>query len=232
MPNSLQVYQPVFSGVFLNVFGDQSGDRVIVFHDNFDHNDGSAIVGTTPDIKGTSWLSLFDNIGGSLIISSSEVVHDIGISGGAGELIHANYGTVGSADVEIIGVMSNISSDPTQLGQLVARYFDSGNFITVSITKDATEKMRLYKIVTNTRTLLGTSTNIPSDGDTIMLQVIEDAWKVINVTTGITEISVTEPNLSVEGKSGYGVGNIDLHFPGTGAGQVAPSCSQFIVKEF
>jgi len=202
----------------------------IVFQDNFDHDNVSDIVGTTPDTTGISWLELFDDSTTFLTINTATTICTAAASSSnTGILIHANYGPIGSANVEVTATMTNLSNLSDALAHLVARYVDSLNYVTVTMTDNGTEKMRLYKIVAGVKTLLGTSINTPSDGDVIKLQLIGTAWKVFNGE--VEEISVTESDLSLAGKSGIGVGDIEDDFSGADVVSANPQFGQFIVEE-
>lgn len=204
----------------------------LVFQDNFSlGTDNVDIVGNTPDVAGTDWLSLFNDSGIGNVIwslpagdnaSSSLDETDVGI------LLHANYGTVGSASLDAELGFANKRNEVDKITFIVARYIDSNNFIAVNISAHSSQKVRLYKVVAGTTTLLGTSTNTPSAGDTIKLQLRGSTWKVF--FGAVEEISITEAALALRGKTGFGAGDIHNHFSGADIHRVNV-WSQAIVTE-
>jgi len=221
-----------FGKPFLKAFGDQAAGLVgaTVFDDTFNHDIGSDLVGTTHDTTGTSWLSLFNDSTTTINAVTGALMQAPATSAG-GILIHSNYGTVNSADVDIIGDMTELSTNGSHSSWMVGRYIDGNNFIALAMEQVA-NGLELFKVVGGVATSLGTSSTNPGDGKEIKLQLRNSAWKVLIDDVG--SISVTESDLSASGKSGYGLGDIENAFGG-GGNQVESTrvqCNRFQVIEF
>lgn len=205
------------------------------FDDIFSHDSvGTDLAGTTPAPTGTSWISRFNDSVGSQFMqlqTGGFMWCSVGATGVAGGIfLEADYGSVGSPNVDIESVVDIFGTLGVNAGAwMIARYQDSSNYIGLYITNNATEKMKLYKVVSGTVTLLGTSSNVPATGNTVKLQLRGTAWKVFIGTT--EEISVTEGDLSASGTSGLGVGDIHNNHAGR-AVENSFGWDQFIVTEF
>ncbi len=193
----------------------------VVFHDDFTQGGADrAIVGAgvlVPTIAGTDYLELLNNSSTFIEINTStpEIRPNADdTTETAGIIIHLNYGTINEADtdLEVTYLGTDASTDDTMW--MIARYADVDNMIAVSITQHASEKAKLYKIVTGTETLLGTTGNKINNGDKVKLELRGTAWKVfVDVGAGYVEqISVTESALSASGKTTLGWGSIHSEF--------------------
>ena len=188
------------------------GTETVVFEDGFTNGSYFDPLSTiASDTAGTGWIQLLNNTRDRRVIVKRRDYINPNADSGGGIIYHANYGTVNEADVDIEIVAKRLSGYSSATIWLIGRYADVDNFFAVSMTKNTTAKVRLYKIVSGVSTLLGTSATTPSDGDAIKLGMRGSAIKVY--INGIEEISVTETDLSAKGKSGLGWGAVNSDFP-------------------
>lgn len=186
----------------------------LVFQDNFSNTTSNVdLVDQVPDVMGTDWLNLFNDTGIGTVIWGLPSDDNVGASnndGDKGILLHANYGTVGSASLDAELGFANKRDESGKIALIVARYIDGSNYIAVTIGLHTDDKVKLYKVVAGTPTLLATSTNAPSGGDSIKLELRGMTWKVY--IGGSQVISVTEAALALRGKTAFGLGDVHEDF--------------------
>jgi RHS repeat-associated protein len=186
--------------------------NTVVFEDNFTNGaDWDDLTTIAPDTAGISWLGLANSTTVDAYVRQPDAVVAGYYVDDGGYTYGANYGTVNSADVDIEATVNTLDSNSEQPIWLIGRWADANNMFAVAITDNSTNKARLYKIVNGTATLLGTSSAIPADGNTVKLEMRGPAIKFY--IQGVEEISVTEANdLTAAGKSGLGYGAIHSQF--------------------
>ncbi len=187
----------------------------VVFHDTFTQavSDHVNINTLTPDVAGTDYSTfLFNSSGGWAEIDiAGDFIEPDGVRSNAGLIYKLNYGTVNEADIDFEVNYKTIGDRAAfqTVHWMVARWADADNFIALRVTRDATIKAELWKVVSGTSTKLGTSTSTPADGDVVKLELRGSVWRVFfdsGSGYGSAEISVTEADLSAKGPTGFGWG--------------------------
>lgn len=177
----------------------------VVFHDTFNHgSDEDPLAGTVPDTAGISWLEQFNDSAG-VFVELRQPAEECAPSfrGNAGIMMEANYGTVGSADIDVEVIPASLSNGDRTF-QIYARHVDDDNFCFCEILNSGGCKM--VKVVSGTSTTVGTTGTNGSNNQVALFELRGDAWKLF--LNGVESISITESDLSTEGKSGMSWGAI------------------------
>ena len=204
----------VASGSAVNIVvssGPSSSSSNVIFEDNLIGASGTQLDAHVPDSVGTGWTAL-NTTGSKIVLTGDGTAASTGDKNGAGVLYSANPAP-SVADVDIILDMDEVDHSSDDATVLVFRYQDASNFYALWITSNSTEKMKLYKVVSGTPTLLGTSANRPGkyfvsfkiEARGNSLKMYEDPdqkgeWDLV--------IDVTDSAISAAGKVGYGLGNV------------------------
>lgn len=172
----------------------------LIFQDNFTGTNGTALSAHAPD-TGTSWTMLWANdveAGSGASLSSNACVPVGGLSDGC---IYTADAAGYTADYEVTVTVTtpDTGDDPSYI---MARIQDQENMYAYKFNGDTSS--HLYKKVSGTWSLLGSSTTFVSAGQTVALRVVGTSIKAY--VNGVERISVTDSAISAAGKAGLGFG--------------------------
>jgi hypothetical protein len=177
-----------------------------VFNDTFAASNNTELKNHTPTSVGTGWTERVNDSTRRLSILANAVSAS-GFSSGSTILYTADYTSVG-AEIDVAMRIVSLYGGSDGPVYLIARYQDANNFYGLRITREATEKAKIFKVVSGTATVLATTSTTPSNGDTLKLEVIGSTLKAY--INGSEVASVIDSSITAAGPGGLGWGNIAL----------------------
>jgi len=187
------------------------GSGRVIFEDNLNGANGTKLDAHVPDTAGNGWSFLIDH-GRDIFLGGGGTARSNAV-GRSTAILYAASPAPTQADVDITVDMDRLDASSDDSTIVVFRYQDASNYYGLRITSNSRSRMRLYKVVGGTSTLLGTSSNKPDISNTSLkieargdtLRVYEDR----NLNGGWNlEIDVTDSAIPDAGKVGYGLGAV------------------------